>query len=213
MTTPIEGRYLTGVNASGWHAIAVVHDTAGTGPATGRTACGQAATVAAAYGPFDRDRNLPCPACTWLVAIRGGTLADEVARLIPAAREYAAFTARGIDPLMIANLAEAILAAVQAPNSGYDLDHPRTVQLLTTITRHTPEAAVASDCVDYSCDHDEGQCPVTALWCPTCSLRAESWAGSWEGQYLPECTVSTPCDVLAAIAYHFDIDTACKAAP
>lgn len=182
------GDYLVGVTGAGWHAIDTVlhHDDR---PDSGIAACHGFVPIATKYGCYtDRiwPRHNPCPECAWKVAARTDTLNAELDRLHPAA----------------AAVARGILAA--AERDGGDPDGNRVVQLLAATVEHGPRPAVNLDCSEGEHDHD-GDCPVVGWVCEACTLRAGGWAGEWEGQYLDECTIAAPCEVLRTLAAHFGV--------
>lgn len=175
--------WLVGVGRLGWHAVERVLPLGG-----GWAVCGDRVRMAPKYGRYTTARlSQPiCSACAWWAAIRSDALPAAIGRL----------------PEPVRPLAEQIIA--RADSDGYELDHPRTVQLLTAVTDHAPTPLVGIDCAESGCGHD-GDCPTTGWACDVCSLRAGGWAGAWEDTYFPECVVVAPCSVLTAIAGHYDV--------
>lgn len=185
--------WLVGVapNASNnrWHAVDRLCVADGGWPA-GWSPCGALVRVAARYGAY-RDAHLPgpvCAACVWWLAIRSESVAAEIARL----------------PEQVRSLAERII--MRADDDGYEVPHPRTIQLLAAVTDHAPTRLVSGECTEGSHDHDGNHpCPVVAWGCDACSVTAEGWAGEWEGTYFPECVVDSPCSVLTTLAAHYSV--------
>ncbi|MGD9526426.1 MAG: hypothetical protein AB7I38_11700 [Dehalococcoidia bacterium] len=172
-----------------WHAADSVRPPAVGGWLLRYSACGAPVRVAAKYGPY-MAANLPgpvCAACMWWAAVRSGTVTDAIIRL----------------PDLVRPLAERIVAC--ADDDGYEVDHPRTVQLLAAITAHASAPLVDVDCAERGCEHGDDECPITGWGCDACSLVAGGWAGEWEGTYLPESVVEAPCSVLTTLARHYDV--------
>jgi hypothetical protein len=197
------------------------------GPVQGVTLCGLAVQVAQDYDGFDRRRfDRTCPTCAWTHAVRTGTGTGTVAVAVAVAvavefAELAALSGSGpvststsgeldlpVPHGAAARVAAAVLAAADAdaPGSDYDRTHPATVQLLATVTAHAPTALLDADCAEGGCEHNSEPCPIAAVACPACSVRAGSWAGEWEGVYQRECTIPGPCEVLRTIAAHHHVD-------
>jgi hypothetical protein len=130
----------------------------------------------------------PCPACRWIAAARTGTLEAVLATLS--------------DPL-----AHGVAAVIlrDAARDYEDDDDPRVMQLLTAVSRHAPVDLLSEGCAEGDCEHEDGRCPARQ-GCRACSLQAEGWGGEWEGQYLDECTITSPCAPLLALAKHYGVE-------
>lgn len=160
-------------------------------------------------GAAPLDHGSVCPDCAWVVALNQDGIAAELAALTPTGRQHDALARLLPDPLITVHLCEAILRAQRSAH--LDQDDPLTLQLLAHASRHAPEIAIPEDCGEGSCDHrpenanQSWECwyPDAAVVCPTCSVRAGSWAGEWEGQYAAECTVASPCSVLVALTTRY----------
>jgi hypothetical protein len=192
--------FLVGVQQS-WHAI----DPASV-PLQGRAVCNHALALCGAivriaradlqlYRPgewpvaYDR-----CPECRWIVAARTGTLHEALDELA--------------DPLANAVAAAILDKACRdlLEDDGRTLDDPQVIQLLACVSRHEPARLVYEGCAEGDHDgHEAGQCPGRDA-CAACSLQAGSWAGEWEGQFLDECTIVSPCGPLLALAAHFAVE-------
>lgn len=190
-------RFVTGVHR-GWHAI----DAAGPRycPDHAGAECGEIVRPArlddGSPRPWDPSEYPaafdPCPECTWHVAAVTGFFTPAFALL------------RKVPSLMLAH--DTAMAILDANRKGCgDSDDPAMLQLLAAVTRHAPSALVAIGCAEGDCGHPDGQCPTTATACRQCSLRDGPWAGEYEGQYRPECTIPAPCAPLLAIAEHFGV--------
>lgn len=218
---PPGASYTPGVDSRWWHAIDPDCGGIASPPADGAiitpgsrwlSLCELPVVAASKWNSFAAVRatgNLAvCPSCIWLVAIRSGHVDSEIARL-GAAGAGAPGLVGGVSAL-----ARTIVDAATASHADYELDHPRTVGLLTTLARHAPETLVDVECAEGCCEHrypaaegpaagplseDTAACPTVGWACPTCSLRAGSWAGEWEGQYEPDGIVAPPCSVLGAV--------------
>ena len=228
----VDAAYVIGLGLGGLHAIAHTDAAAAVTAANGDPAqaeafpvCGQGvARVVPKWGAFARGNpslvrvSEVCPACAWGVAVATGDVAAELDALCPAADEVEPRRRLLGDPLIARHLCEAIIAAAGDRCSGYELDHPRTVQLLAAVTAHAPVLLVPEECAEdpHSCDHrpddldwdDESwRCsyPEASVGCPACSVRAGGWAGEWQGQYLSECTVASPCQVLRTLAAQYRV--------
>lgn len=165
--------------------------------------CGATVEVVAKFGVFDRSRrpDSTCLDCVWTVAVRTGTEDRELAWL------------RTQHQPGVAALAEAILAASDAPGADYERDSPATQQLLTVVSAHAPVDLIDPECAEQGCEHDRQQCPITMTACPECSVRAGPWAGEWAGTYQPECTIPGPCEVLRTLAGHYEVPLPAPAPP
>ena len=221
---------LTGIRDGLWHAVERIvpprpapalstparsTPARSAGPVQGVTLCGLAVQVAQDYDGFDRRRfDRTCPTCAWTHAVRTEAVAVEFAELAALSGSGPVSTSTsGSGELDLpvphgaaARVAAAVLAAADAPGSDYDRTHPATVQLLATVTAHAPTALLDADCAEGGCEHNSEPCPIAAVACPACSVRAGSWAGEWEGVYQRECTIPGPCEVLRTIAAHHHVD-------
>lgn len=175
------------------------------------TECGIKAAVAIKWGSWSRSsphaRIGLCPHCAWSVAIATGTIHDELASLIPDSETVAALAAAGIDPHLVPALCSAIVATASEPRVEFPVAHPRTRDLLGHVTAHAPSVLVHEPCAEGGCDHTATDPCPTQIACPTCSLRAGTWAGEWEGQFDAACTVTYPCTVLLTVAAHYGLAT------
>ena len=184
------------------------------------TQCDTTAALMPEWGAFTYDnrhlrRDNRCPTCGWAVALATDTVPAELAAITPDPAALPALTRVLDQPLIAARLCQAILAG-----ADYDRDHPHITDLLGHATAHAPTLIVPEACAEDTCDHRPAdqwdnptwQCPSpdAAAACPTCSVRAGSWAGEWEGQYSTECTVPAPCSVLTTLAGHYGITTGAR---
>lgn len=211
--------YVIGGNNTGKHAVsheravaALTQPRGDRGPHA-RTVCGEDAAVVPTWGSFEAANPKfasyltgRCPHCAWQVAFEQHIEQDELAALAPAADELPALTRLLPDPQLAVRICEAILA-----DRSCDPDHPHKARLLAHATAHAPVLLLPEDCAEGSCDHGGGNgariCnyPDAAIGCAACSVTAGSWAGEWEGQYAPECTVTAPCDVLRTLARYYAV--------
>ncbi len=198
--------FLTGIGSSDWHAIpkpSIAYVLTGTAYSVAFAACGELVRVAPKFGAYDRGKSpvtySPCQPCAWIVAAAGGmaALQVEAARLGPTSDELDRLARLLPDPLLAVNACKAILAEFEDDDEP---GNPATLQLLATIAAHAPALLVSEECGDGDCEHDEGTCPSSTVACIACSLVVGDWAGEWQGQLRPECTVKAPCAVLLALA-------------
>lgn len=189
----------TGIDSGVWHAVERIHPPRMTGdPDRGVAVCGRAVTVAAKFGPFDRERfpDRTCHKCTWAVAARAGTVGQEIARL----------AVEDPEPVLAARVAAAIVAAQSEPGADDEPDHPRTVALLAAVSAHAPTPLISPECGQGGCAHPPRvPCPTVAVACLAYSQRCGGWAGDGEGLCMPECTITAPCAVMRALAAHYRI--------
>ena len=202
--------FLTGVGSSNWHAIP--KDSLAycrTGPADSVTfaSCGELARVATKYGAYNRATTPvlyhPCYVCAFTVAAAGGwsALQAEIDRLRPTADELPRLGRLVPDPFAAVNACRAILAREgDEDQAEHGPGHPATIQLLATIAEHVPALLVSEECGDGDCEHTGGACPSSTAACIACSLVVGDWAGEWQGQLRPECTIKAPCAVLLALS-------------
>lgn len=225
------GAYLAGV-AGTWHAVPcrwaepAITQAARTGSAaTVPAACGQVAMIAPAHGTYNRTQlpvaGRPCPACAWQLAIETGSTGREIALMIPGRRTADALARTGADPMLVSRICQAILAAASDDEHKYELDHPAVVQLLAYATAHQPVLLVAEACSSGECEGHAAEVqrsefsagggaasceyPDAEAACGACSLLAGGWAGEWEGDPPPECTVAAPCGILTTLARHYKV--------
>lgn len=176
--------------------------------------CRRMVGVATAWGPYRREEALKhphrCPDCAWILALHNGGVEDEIA----------AFTAHDVvDTAVIADrmgdLGAQLLTAIardpELTHGGQRLRPSQQSQLLGHAIRHLPVVGMCEECLDIGVvnAHGEGQsCPAQEVICAGCTLTAhEAWAGEWYETFLPECIVTAPCSVLAAMAAHYQIPT------
>ncbi|MFD9964867.1 hypothetical protein [Amycolatopsis sp. NPDC058986] len=158
-------------------------------------------------------RSNRCPACGWSVAVEQGAIRDELDRLIPPTRDRAALEAV-CDPLLVVRVCRAILDAA----SDEDQMHPETrIRVLAMAVAHAPVVCpLDEDCAENACDHrpeeqlhdPSWECPFpdgVSIVCPACSVQTGPEAGEWESSFVPEATVSGPCEVLATLARQFQV--------
>lgn len=192
------------------------------GPVAAPAVCGRLTIVMVAMPSLSEWRPTGlCGYCGWAIAIETGTVQARLDALTPTGQTHAALARLIGDPLMARRLCEAVIARASDPDAEYELDHGATIQILATITRHAPTLGLPEDCAEGSCDHRHagsagqaldtpldasGECdyPVASAVCPACTLRAGGWAGEWEGQFMDECYIHAPCQVLATIAAHYN---------
>lgn len=194
MSADLQIAFLSGVQ-DGFHAVGNAPDALKSCTDHAWSVCGQIVRVAwsaeqfpVPYSPGEAPQSLdPCPACMWEVAARTDTLEAVLATLG--------------DPLAH-DVATAIL---NEAHRDLALDDPAVLQLLTAVTRHSPALLVAEDCAEGDCDHPSGEHPGQREACRACSLQDGSWAGEWDGQYRPECTIPSPCAPLLALAASFGV--------
>jgi hypothetical protein len=218
--------YLTGTGGA-WHAMprrwaepAITRAARTCSPPMALAACGQLAQVVPEHGTYDRMRRPvaahPCRTCAWQLAIETGSTGRELALITPGLRTADALARAGADPMLASSICQAILAAESSDSCEYGLDHPATVQLLAHATVHRPVLLVDEECAAGECGghHPDGDpdapaqpCdyPDPAAACGACSLAAGPWAGEWEDDPLPECTVTAPCSVLTTLARHYRV--------
>lgn len=186
-----------GVGNAYWHALH--RQLESEPPNNGLSCCGHLVTVASRYPVFDRAqiRGAVCPSCAWSVALPLGPTA--------LAAEVTLLRSAGFGDLL-AGIAVAVLAEREADGTCDEV----ATQLLATVSRHTPVELVDLDCAESGCEHpaDGVSCPTVGWACPTCSIRTGSWAGEWEGRYFEQCTVTSPCGVIAALADFYQLDPA-----
>ncbi|MEU4836160.1 hypothetical protein [Streptosporangium sp. NPDC023615] len=197
--------FIAGVARTGMHATP--RDSAARAHAQGvevsMALCGIRVTIPTVV--FDAyDRNTPprawngpmrvCPYCAWYVATDTGP--DAIARELDALTPTGTLARLLPDPLIARRTCETIITAAQQPGAG-GLDDG-VVELLAHLSAHAPVLARPWECDDVQCD-DSCECLHMAV-CPACSLQYES--GEQAGYYRPECTITAPCQVLAALAAH-----------
>jgi hypothetical protein len=202
--------FLTGVGSGNWHAIPKDSlDCCGDGWADSVTfaSCGELVRVARKFGAYSRTTTPvlyhPCQICAWTAAAAGGeaALQAEADLLRPTADELPKLARLVPDPFVAVNACRAILARERDEDEAeHGLDHPATIQLLATIAEHVPALLVSEECADGDCEHTGGACPPSAAACLACSLVVGDWAGEWQGQVRPECTIKAPCAVLLALS-------------
>lgn len=203
-TAAVDTRFAVAIDGETWHAVDLTHPRLpGPGPCRHFdrwSACDRLVKLArnwqsATFDDLRRTSLRVCPTCVWMVALRTGRLEDELTRL-DAALAPAPLPAR-----TVVDVARTIVAAA-APDGPTEDPDLRAVDLLTTLTLHTPEPLVDLSCSEGNCDHDPdrpGGCPVTEWACPTCSLRAGPAASDGEGEYELGGVVEPPCSVLAVL--------------
>lgn len=183
--------------------------------------------------PFDR-ATAPlgarlCPTCSWHVAGAAANrtstpdrdlLEAELAAWAPQASTAAALRRElGADTDLHARICRAIITGSLAGVTE-DIDHPRIVGLLGTVTAHRPVLLVPDDCAEDPgyCRHRPAGLPVDDVWtcdfpdgaaaCSACSVIAGPWAGEWEDDF--DIGVPAPCSVLHAVAEHYDVPFAAQ---
>ena len=224
----VNAPYVIGLGPGGRHAIAHAEASTAVAAANGDPAradaypvCGQGMVrVVPKWGVFERAnprlRGVVCASCAWGIAVETGDTAVELDALNPPDDELAPRRRLLGDTLIAMHLCEAIIASADAPGSDYELNHPHTVQLLAAVTAHAPVLLVPEDCAEGDCDHrpDDAawddrswSCPFpeASVACPACSLQSGGWDGEWEGQYLSECTVPSPCQALRTLAVYYRV--------
>jgi hypothetical protein len=215
----LEARFLSAVQVSRlgeWHAI----DAA----AVARLGCEEhdwavcGAPVLAAIPDFQPwnpqaypARYGACQQCLWRVAALTDAADGDgdmdarmaaVAALVPDGDTLEGLLLSAPAAPMLANLTAAVILT-RACKDERDPDDPETIQLLVKVAEHAPVLVVGEACEEGDCEH-QGRCPGRAV-CPSCSLRAGSWADEYDGAYLPECTIVSPCAPLLSIARHFGV--------
>jgi hypothetical protein len=167
------------------------------------SACGHLVKLTDKWGTFHelRDAANPpelCPRCLWTVAIRTGHTEEELDRLA------AAVSAAPLPARVVLDVARVILI-IADPHERDEQADPRVVELLSSVTRHTPVPLGDPACSDGDCDHRPRRrggsgCPTTGWACPTCSLRLGPWAGDERSdEFEPDAIVPPPCQVLGAV--------------
>ena len=227
--------FVTGISSAstGLHLIdretaeqALTADTAGPG-LRATAACGMLATLPQTrLEPSAWPGSDWCPTCRWTAAITTNQISDLLDAITPAGNERHVLIRLGVDPDLVRRTCEAILGSVRARGHELeDLEVGGIVQLLAEATLHAPVLAVPEDCADGTCDHqpelppgdpsrgiptEDGDCPLpeAAAVCGACTMRAGTWAGEWAGQYMSECYIHAPCQILTAIASSFNVPSA-----
>jgi hypothetical protein len=212
--------YLTGTGGANGHLHAIdrqavlrtILGAAGAGRRGGHTRrgsrlalraiCGSLAQLTANLPAFDRDRLHPslllCPFCAWTVAAATDRLERELDLLRPAPHLARLISGLSTDPYLAYRTGESIIAG--APEG--DVADPEVIQLLATVSAHTPELLITAACHARRCGHEPGGCELDLL-CPACSARSGTWAGELEGAYRVECSIPAPCQVLETLADSF----------
>lgn len=202
--------FVIGIGGGPLHAIehknalwAVRHGDTGSRPRVHvTTACDLAvAVVAREWGEFRRGNEhlLPhqlCPTCAWTVALHHGTGDAELAAWGPSPEEAATWDRLLPDPPILTRTCQRILDDWHNEDEE-DRDHPHWAQLLGHVCAHRPEMLVSEECLEGDHDHEGEDCPAR-LACATCSVKAGSWDGEWQGRY--EVAVPAPCSALLAAA-------------
>lgn len=162
--------------------------------------CGTVVVLARQWGAFRRGNQRlgvgrACLRCAWTVALDQDAVDAELAVLVPTEAQRPALDRALPDPLLVHRICTNILAARDAAED-YDTDHPRWAEHLAHIAAHNPILLVDEACADNECEHDgEADCyQDSPVACPTCSIRAGSWAGEWAGQV--DMLVPAPCSVV-----------------
>jgi hypothetical protein len=192
------------VLGSAWHAVDLANPPLMRPVHRDRlSACGHLVKLTDKWGTFHelRDAANPpelCPRCLWTVAIRTGHTEEELDRLA------AAVSAAPLPARVVLDVARVILI-IADPHERDEQADPRVVELLSSVTRHTPVPLGDPACSDGDCDHRPRRrggsgCPTTGWACPTCSLRLGPWAGDERSdEFEPDAIVPPPCQVLGAV--------------
>ena len=192
---------------------------------TAFASCGAQVVIATGWGPYHRAHpriasaeHRLCQCCAWTAALATGQVEAELAALHTDDVTAAVMARDWIDPRLVSNLCRAILAENTNPDTDEpgvsDEPNPRLVQLLAHASAHRPVLLLPEACADGDCNHPAdtdgpgraARCAADGLLaCPACSLQTGDWAGEWEGQFQPECTIAAPCEVLRTMAANFAV--------
>lgn len=215
------------LGGKGWHAVAESDAKQATQLRTEPhplvALCGASVRLWPAQGGvFDRailpawlNHDELCPYCSWQVATEIGGIDAELAALTPTGDGARALTRLGHDPAFPRRICEAVIDQHRRLYGEPNGDDQQLLQILATVSLHAPTLAVPENCGEGSCDHrpedalgDPGwTCgyPDASYVCPACTLRAGHWAGEWEGQFMSQCYIHGPCQVLLALAQHHGV--------
>lgn len=189
-------------------------ECAGGDPRMARTAalCRRIVGIATAGGPYSRDAALRhptrCPDCAWILALNREDIEEEITAFTSHdALDFAVITTR------LGDVGGRLLAAIAHDpallHEGQRLGPSHRSQLLGHATRHLPVVGMCEECAEIGVVNAHGygeSCPAQEVICPGCTATAHGvWAGEWEGMFLPECTVTAPCSVLATLSAHYQI--------
>lgn len=176
--------------------------------------CRRTVGLATAWGPYSRDEAMRhphrCPDCAWILALNQGSVDAEIEAFTACdAIDAAAISDR------VGDLGRHVLTAIAHDPTLTDGDQrlkpSHQSQLLGHATRHLPVVALCEECLEIGVAnaHDGSSCPAQIVACAGCTLTShEVWSGEWAGTFLPECTVTAPCSVLATIASHYQVPAA-----
>ncbi|PZS30209.1 MAG: hypothetical protein DLM59_11525 [Pseudonocardiales bacterium] len=204
--------FMIGVDAAGRHVVPAADAllaiaTSEQHPITG-AACGARVIVARKWGQYHRNHPVLksddrlCPTCVWSAALATGRLEQELDALRPRDITLQVMVQLLPDPQILPRLCRSIIDQLGVDEQ----DHPRLIEVLAHATAHRPVLLLPEECGDGECDHQRCTGTDGVLACPACSLLAGGWAGEWEGQYQPECTIAAPCQVLTTLAASYGIN-------
>lgn len=207
-----------GLGSSRRHAVTHTEAVAaiGDGPVRGSKGyalCGEIVRIAAKWGAYERDSEyLPadraCLKCVWIVAAGRDEIDAQIQSATPTLEEQDVVREQLGDGLIGVTLLKAIAADQSLAAVKGDFVPSSRADLLALAAAHLPELVVCERCFESGNAHQGQRCPGALVACMACTATAGPWAGEFESTIVEQCTVASPCSVLAALCARYSVSLA-----